>query len=250
MRLVGAEILKLRKRRGLMLWCAILAVGSIVFTEGLLVILHAASPDRHGSAGGAHNLDNIMFLLATLGGVAGIIIGTTAGSQDTSAGVFRDLVVTGRPRRSLFYARPLGALAVYLPLLATGFAIAVGSSYAFAGDKTTSSAHDVAGYAAALFSYGAVSLILGVGLASVIPSRVAVGVLVAWNSAVAQILMNINALGSARDAINVAASFHFAPNASDSANLHMSAATAVLVLVAWVAVALAVGREWTVRRDA
>ncbi len=250
MRLVGAEVLKLRRRRGLMAWSAVLTVGVMIFADGLLVILHASSPDTHGPAGGAHNLDGIMYLLATLGSVAGIIIGTTAGSQDMSAGVFRDLVVTGRSRRTLFYVRPAGALLVYLPLLAAGFVIAVASSYAFAGDRPTSSAHDIAGYAAALFSYGAVSLVLGVGLTALIPSRVAVGVLVAWNAAISQILISIHALGSARKAIDVAAALSFAPRTSNSPNLTIGAGTAVIVLAVWTAAALVFGREATVRRDA
>ena len=42
-----------------------------------------------------------------------ILIGSAAGTQDVSNGVFRDLVVTGRPRSTLFDVRIPGALIVF-----------------------------------------------------------------------------------------------------------------------------------------
>ena len=82
---------------------------------------------HHGPAGGLENFKGVIFLLAGVGTVAAIIIGATAGTQDVANGVFRDLVVTGRKRSTLFNVRGPGALAVFLPMLALGFAIAVAS---------------------------------------------------------------------------------------------------------------------------
>ena len=58
------------------------------------------------------------------GSVAGVIVGATAGAADIEAGVFRDLVATGRSRLALFFARVPGAWAIVLPMLALAVALA------------------------------------------------------------------------------------------------------------------------------
>jgi hypothetical protein len=249
-RLLAAETLKLRRRRGLMIWSTLLTIGTPLVAYGILLALHAASPDRHGPAGGTDNLQHLLGLYTILGGLAGIVIGTTAGSQDTSAGVFRDLVVTGRPRKTLFDVRTPGALAVYLPLLATGFGIAVAGAYAFAGDLATPGGADIGRYAAWILAGGVLDVVLGVALTSVVSSRVATGVLVAWNAFVAPLLVQIDTLGGARKAISTAAAESFAPAGTDSVEITMSTATALLVLAVWIAVALRAGAVFTKRSDA
>ena len=74
MRLVKAEILKLRKRRGLMVWSALLTVGAVVIAYTVMLALHAANPAHHGPAGGARNLENVLWLVATLGGIAAVTV--------------------------------------------------------------------------------------------------------------------------------------------------------------------------------
>ena len=153
MRLISAEVLKLARRRGLMIWSLVLTVGAVLVTQIIVIALHAANPDHYGPAGGRSNLDAYTTLVALLGTVASILIGATAGTQDVSNGVFRDLVVTGRPRSTLFGVRVPGALLVFLPMLAVGLALAIGVTYGFGGEGPTPSAsyawHSVA-YAVAL----------------------------------------------------------------------------------------------------
>jgi hypothetical protein len=250
MRPIRAEILKLGRRRALMIWSALLTIGSVVIVNVILLALHAANATKHGPAGGAHKLEHIMFLLSGLGSVAGIIIGATAGSQDASAGVFRDLVVTGRARSALFSVRFPGALAVYLPLLATAFGLAVLASYAFAGDNPTASAGTVGHWALYVGLDGIVEVALAVGLAALVSSRIVVGVLIAWNAIVTQILISIGSLGGFRKAIDVAAIQHFAPRGAIDDKLTFSTGLALVVIAVWVAVALGAGRRWTQRVDA
>jgi hypothetical protein len=50
MRLVRAEILKLVRRRGLMIWSALLTVGSVLVALIVLLVLHAVNPAKQGSA--------------------------------------------------------------------------------------------------------------------------------------------------------------------------------------------------------
>src|SRR5438552_14078673 len=58
-----------------------------------------------------------MYSLTQLSTVAAVLIGATAGAGDLG-GFFRNLVVTGRPRWSLFAARVPGGLALLLPMTA------------------------------------------------------------------------------------------------------------------------------------
>ncbi len=109
-RLISAEILKLRKRRGLMIACGLMTVGLIVVVNVVLVVLHAVNPDHHGPAGGFENLGGAAGALSLLGSVAAVLIGATAGAGDLNAGVFRELVVTGRSRLTLFLVRIRAAL--------------------------------------------------------------------------------------------------------------------------------------------
>jgi hypothetical protein len=250
MRLVRAEILKLVRRRGLMAWSALLTVGSVLITEIVLIVLHAVNPDHHGPAGGRTNLEAYAFLLSQLGAVTAILIGSAAGTQDVSNGVFRDLVVTGRPRKTLFDVRVPGALAVFLPILAIGFALAMAVVLALAGYNPTPSGSYVTHTIAYILSFTVINLILAIGLAAFTSSRVVVGVLIAWNSIVSHLLMAIHSLGGARKFFDVAAAEHFSPAINGGDKVAMSGITASLVLIGWALVAIVAGRWWTSRRDA
>jgi ABC-type transport system involved in multi-copper enzyme maturation permease subunit len=251
MRLVRAEMLKLGRRRGTMIWCALLTVGSVVITEVILVTLHAVNGAKHPAAGGATNLDHVVFVVGGLGNVAAILIGAAAGTQDVSAGVFRDLVVTGRPRKTLFNVRYPGALAVFLPLLALGFGIAVICSFVFAGSRAHPSGSAVGHYTAYLLAVTLTNIAIAIGLAAFTSSRVVVGVLIAWNAIVGPLLLNIGSLGGIRRFIDVAATQRLLPPISDpGTKIAMSTGTALVVLVVWVLVFQLAGRWWTQRRDA
>jgi hypothetical protein len=250
MRLVRAEILKLVRRRGLMIWSALLTVGSVLVALIVLLVLHAVNPAKHGPAGGGTNLEHFVFLLGGLGDIAAILIGATAGTQDVGNGVFRDLVVTGRKRATLFNVRAVGALCVFLPILAVGFAVAIGGSFAFAGDLQQATASEIGHYIAYAVAITSINIVLAVGIAAFASSRVVVGVLIAWSAIVAQLLMAIGSLGSARRFIDVAAAEHFGTRDMTDNRIPMSTATAILVLVVWAAVALGAGRWWTNRTDA
>ena len=147
MRLVRAEVLKLVRRRGLMIWSLLLTVGSVLVAEIVLVVAprRERGPPRPGRRAPRTSRASSL-LLTGLGTVAAIIIGATAGTQDVANGVFRDLVVTGRKRSTLFNVRAPGALLVFLPMLALGFAIAVAVAFVFAGSLPTPSVSSIAKY--------------------------------------------------------------------------------------------------------
>jgi hypothetical protein len=250
MRLVSAEVLKLVRRRGLMTWALLLAVGSTLLAVVILVALHAANPDRHGPAGGADNLRNLTHLLAGLGTVAAIIVGSTGGSQDVANGVFRDLVVTGRSRSTLFAVRTPGVLLVLLPMVLLAYAIAVADAWLFAGGLPHPTGHELARGLEYTLAATVTNAVLAVGLAAFLSSRVVTGVLIAWNAIVGPLLVAIGSLGGARKAIDTAAIEQFTPDPGAQPSVTMSTAVALAVLLCWVAVAFGAGRWWTERRDA
>lgn len=255
-RLVAAEILKLRRRRGLLSLVAVFTVGASVLTYGILAILHAANAAHHGPAGGLANFGHGMFVLSMLGAIAAAIVGATTGAGDLGAGVFRELVVTGRSRGALFRARIPGGLAFLLSFEAAAFALAAVASVVLAGGLAAPSTTLLAGAGAWLMLQTAFYFLLALGLASLVGSRTtSITVLLAWRLALTPALIAIGFLGVAREAVPGAALLRLAPSAlreslRQGANLGTSLPAAVLVIVAWLVVALALGAWRTASRDA
>jgi hypothetical protein len=255
-RLVRAEVLKLRKRRGLVAITACLTVGAAVVTYGILAILHWANPAHHGPAGGVTNLGHGLFVLSLLGSVAATIVGATAGAGDLSAGVFRELVVTGRSRYALFRARIPGGLAFLLAFVAVAYALAAMASVVFAGSLAAPSTGLLASAGAWVLLSCAFWFVLALGVASLVGSRsMTIGGMLAFRLAVSPLLLSIGPLGVGREVVPGAALERIAPHAvreftRQSAHIPMAVSTAELVLVAWAFAALALGVWRTVTRDA
>src|SRR6201999_2248379 len=76
MRLIDAEVLKLRRRRGMVVLCAVLTV---VAVAGYFAVLFAIDPS---DAGGIDRFLDAVAVLAMAGSVAGVIVGATAGAAD------------------------------------------------------------------------------------------------------------------------------------------------------------------------
>jgi hypothetical protein len=88
------------------------------------LIMHAVAPKSYGPAGGydifTHLVTVIMFVF---GFIVAATLGCTAGSVDLSDGMFRHMVITGRSRLALYFARIPAGLAIVIPLVAAGFTI-------------------------------------------------------------------------------------------------------------------------------
>jgi len=248
--MVSAEFLKVRKRRGLVAWSAVLTVVPVGLFFGISVILHAEDPARYGPAGGVSNLAEIMGVLATLGSVAAVLIGATMGAGDVQTGVFRDLVSTGRSRIALFAARAPGGLALLWPLLALAWVIAS------AGNLASPAMSLMIQGGAWVFLAATSIYVLALGVASLTASRsTTVGIVLAWLFAVTQLLLQITGLGAARQALQMSALTRFIPaglqeQSPDPVIASMSAGVAILVLVAWAVIPLAAGAWRTRTRDA
>jgi len=247
--MISADFLKLRRRRALFWWSLILTCGAMVAAFVTLVTLHLNDPARYGPAGGVKNFTGAVEALIGLAGVASIMIGATAGSGDLGAGVFRDLVSTGRSRAALFLVRVPGALLLQLPLVLASFAIVTVASIALAGGLPTPDAGLIAHEGAWLLASTVLDLVLAIGVASLIGSRATtIGVLLAWETIASHLLQHFSFLGNLRDALNSTALDQLNPNGVRV--LTMPLAAAVAVLVCWVAAAIAIGAWRTHTVDA
>src|SRR5437773_1968672 len=189
-------------------------LGAAVVLYGVLVALHAANPAHHGPAGGVTNLGHAVFLLGALGTVAAIIVGASAGADDLNAGVFRELVVTGRSRWSLFWARIPGGLIFLLPFVVVAYALTAVASVGFAGSLAAPSPTLLVESGIFLLGEVALGFVLALGLASLLGSRAqTVGILLAFRLALTPLILSITFLGSSREAIFGAAFDRLSPRA-------------------------------------
>jgi hypothetical protein len=122
--MIATRIMELRKRRGLMI--AMIAVNIGIPSLFLIVRLlaHAFDPKSYGPAGGYQIFTNLVAgLMFVFGFIVAATLGCTAGSIDLSEGMFRHLVVTGRSRMALYFARIPAGLAIVASMVAIGFTI-------------------------------------------------------------------------------------------------------------------------------
>ncbi|OFW56694.1 MAG: hypothetical protein A2W01_02785 [Candidatus Solincola sediminis] len=255
MRLINAEFLKLRKRRGLLWGSLFLIVGIPLIIFIILEILHLVNPAGHGPPGGFGAFGDWLEGIASGGAIAAVIIGGIAGTADVSTGVFRDLVATGRSRRQLFAARVPGMMMLLFPMITLGFLLILLINLGFAGSNSTPGAVDIVqGYGWVLLATG-FEVVIAMGFASLIGSRAAsIGVLLGWQLLASPILQQVRALGSARQALYTSSLGRLNPvptlGGPNATTVTRSAAIAVMVLIVWVVVLLALGGWRTVTRDA
>jgi hypothetical protein len=248
LRLIRAEILKLRKRPGMLAISAFITVGAAALAVAVPAVQHSSDPVKHGPAGGLENYTGTMSVLMLMIIVVGAIVGSTAGAQDIETGVFRDSAATGRSRVALFGARVPGALAIVLPLAAISAAIAAVAGVALAGSLAAPSTSVLIGGTAAALAAAVFSVTASVALAALTGSRgPVIGIVLAFELAISKLLMGIPALGDVRDLIPNAAldKIGHAPSQAVS----MSLGLAIGVLVAWSAAAFAAGAWKTKTRE-
>jgi ABC-type transport system involved in multi-copper enzyme maturation permease subunit len=255
MRMFDADLLKLRKKRGTLIWVLVLALLPLIVLFAVKAIQHSSNALKYEPAGGiAGFTDGLRLLCLFFGPLAAILIGVEAGTGDASAGVFRDLVVTGRSRLALFASRVPAALAVCWSVMITGYVLVLLGSFAFASNlPTPDTALVLNGLGFALLSTGVVCAV-AVGFASLTTSKpAAITVLIGWQLVASPLIANISSLGSARDGVLSQALAHFSPvhvGGGRGATVTMSLGAGLAVVVAWLAVFLALGAWRTRTMDA
>ena len=241
--MIGAELMKLRRRRGLRWSTLALVVAPVVIGYAVLTVVHAVDPENAAPAGGIENLSGTYDFLAQIGMVAAIMVGVTAGSGDLGAGVFRELVVTGRSRLALFGVRFPGGVLFLAPFFLAAAVIASFASIVLPGEGPEPSVVFLIQYAGWLAVALGTGFSLALGIGSLVGARVAIGLLLAWQFVVSPLLLQI---GRVDWMLAGAALRRIEPGSTDHS---LSLPAALLTLVAWTAIPLLLGAWRTASRD-
>jgi ABC-type transport system involved in multi-copper enzyme maturation permease subunit len=254
-RLIRSEVLKLRRRRGLMAAALLLAPVVVIAVFVIRAVLHLAEPAQYGPAGGMDAFANMSFALSELGAIVAIMIGASAGSSDLTAGVFRSLVVTGRSRWALFTARIPAGLAVLVPIIAVAFALISVASVALAGNNPAPSI-GLMFWSGLWVELGTVVLFaIALGVASVIGTRsTTVGILLAVQLVLTPIFMRTSGFNDIRQLLPGIVLRQLQPTGlgqvGPQGGLTMTVPSIAVLIGLWVCVPLVVGAWRTARRDA
>jgi ABC-type transport system involved in multi-copper enzyme maturation permease subunit len=254
-RLITAEVLKLRRRKGVMIAAAELTSGAVVIIFAIRFILHLTSPGQNGPAGGLGAFGNVSFALSELGSIAAILIGAAAGASDLDAGVFRNLVSTGRSRLALFGARIPAGLAVLVPVVAAAVALTSVAAVGLAGGLPAPSVGMMIQTGLWVELDVVMTFLVALGLSSLIGSRsTTVALLLALQLVATPIVLRLHQLSDVRQLLLGTPLSELRPGSDplmdSGAGFIMTGTSIAVVLVLWVVVPLGVGAWKTARRDA
>jgi hypothetical protein len=122
--MITTRFMELRKRRGLIIALIAVNIGIPVVFLGVRLISHAVAPKSYGPAGGYSIFTTLVAgFMYVFGFVVAAVVGSTAGSVDLTEGMFRHLVITGRSRLALYFARIPAGLAIVIAMVAVGYTI-------------------------------------------------------------------------------------------------------------------------------
>ena len=251
--MVGADALRLRKKRGMVALALAVVLVPLVIMTGYDVVKHASDPAHFSPAGGLNNYGRLLDLLGVfMGPVAAILIGAEAGAGDLAAGVFRDNVLTGRSRTALFLSRIPAAVAVTLAVTAVAFAMSLAVTFGFAGGLATPSLSVILQSVAWLALANSVVCVIALGLASLTGSRTGtITALIGWELVLSPLVVQASSLGTLRRGLLDAVLLFLKPGPlTGPPVIPMPVAVAVVVTIGWLLVLPALG-AWRMRtRDA
>src|SRR3954469_6279272 len=247
--LISSDVLKLRRRRGMLALSLLLTAGLMAVAFIVMAIQHGANPARYGPAGGLANYQEDIGVIGLMALIVGTIIGATSGTQDMESGVFRDLAATGRSRTALFASRVAGAWAVILPVLAVTAALTAAGCIALAGSLAAPGVGAIVAGTAAVLVAGALSAAVAVGVSALVGSRgPVIGILLAFYLGVQNLLLVMSFLGGARQIVPDVA-IHRIGELAPTPGVDVGLAAAVLVVIGWSAIALGAGAWRTKTRE-
>jgi hypothetical protein len=251
--MISADLLRLRKKRGMIALALAVVLVPLVIATGYDVVKHISDPAHYGPAGGLSNFGRLLDILGIfMGPVAAILIGAEAGAGDLAAGVFRDNVLTGRSRTALFLTRIPAAVAVTLAVNAIAFAVGLGAVFGFAGGLPTPDVTLILQSLAWLALANSVVCVIAIGVASLTGSRTGtITALIGWELVLSPLLVQAVSLGSLRRGLLDAVLAFLKPGpASGAPVIPMPVAVAIVATIAWLLILPALG-AWRMRtRDA
>jgi ABC-type transport system involved in multi-copper enzyme maturation permease subunit len=244
--LISSDVLKLRRRRGVLAISMLLTAGLMAVAFVVMAIQHGGNPVKYGPAGGLANYREDIGIVALMALIIGTIIGATAGTQDIESGVFRDLAATGRSRMALFASRVAGAWAVILPILALAAGLTAAGCVALAGSLAAPGAGAIVAGTAAVLVAGALSAAVAVGVSALVGSRgPVIGILLAFYLGVQNLVLIMGFLGGARQIVPDVA-IHRIGDLAPTPGVHVGLGAATLVVIGWSALTLGLG-AWRTR---
>jgi Reverse transcriptase (RNA-dependent DNA polymerase) len=210
---------------------------------------HTGMPPIGGRQGFPRGLEIVGIFMGPL---AAVLIGAEAGAGDSSAGVFRDLVVTGRSRVALFAVRVPGAVILCSLMVSAAYALLLGATFVLAGSSPLPSATTlIDGFLWSLLVDGVVCVV-AVCLAAFTLSRPAtITALIGLELVASPLLLQTPSLGAARKVLLDASVLKLSPALQHGAPiLAESLAVTIGVMFAWVAITAGLGAWRTHRVDA
>jgi ABC-type transport system involved in multi-copper enzyme maturation permease subunit len=244
--LISSDVLKLRRRRGMLAISLLLTAGLMAVAFVVMAIQHGGNPADYGPAGGVANYQEDIAVVSLMALIVGTIIGATAGSQDLESGVFRDLAATGRSRMALFASRVAGAWAVVLPILAVTAGLVAAGCVGLAGSLAAPGAGAIVAGTAAVLVAGALSAAVAVGVSALVGSRgPVIGIMLAFYLAVQNLVLAMGFLGGARQILPDVAIRRIG-ELEPLSDVHVGLGAAILVVIAWSAFTLGLG-AWRTR---
>jgi ABC-type transport system involved in multi-copper enzyme maturation permease subunit len=243
--LVRADLLKLRRRRGLMALAATIGIGSVILMFAVNAIRHGSNPSI-SPAGGIANFENATDLIGLMGVVIAAMIGATAAAGDAEAGTLRDVIATGRSRLALFGSRVTAATIMTVAVLLVALAVAAIASVALAGSLRVPSASEIFHRSGAVLAFGAGAGLLAVGTATLAKSRgPVIAAVLAFEVVVSPLLVRATFLGGIRGLLPYVAFNRMIGD--DMSGISVSILAAVGVTLAWALAAVGVGAWWARR---
>jgi hypothetical protein len=240
------ELLKLRRRRGLMAIALLIAVGSVSIVFTVNAIRHGVNPLQVGPAGGIKNFENATDFLGMIVVVIASMIGVTAGAGDAELGVLRDSLATGRSRLALFGSRAAAAVAATLAIMVAALVVVAVCSIALAGSAQLPSLSEIVQRDAAVLGFAASGAVVCTGIATFARSRGPVmASVIAFGVLISQFLLNVSFLGDSRDILPLASFQRMAGDAVSG--LSNSLPVAIAVAVGWALAAALAGGWWASR---
>jgi ABC-type transport system involved in multi-copper enzyme maturation permease subunit len=244
--LISSDVLKLRRRRGMLAISLLLTAGLMAVAFVVMAIQHDGNPAKFGPAGGLENYREDIAIVTLMALVIGTIIGATAGTQDIESGVFRDLAATGRSRMALFASRVVGAWAVVLSILAVTAALTAAGCVALTGSLAAPGAGAIVAGTTAVLVAGALSAAVAVGVSALVGSRgPVIGIMLAFYLAVQNLVVAMGFLGGARQIVPDVAIRRIG-ELEPLSDVHVGLGAAILVVIAWSAFTLGLG-AWRTR---
>jgi hypothetical protein len=244
--LIWTDLLKLRRRRGMMAIALLIAVGSVSLVFAVNAARHGANPQIVGPAGGIRAFEDATDFLGLIAVVVAAIIGVTAGAGDAELGVLRDLVATGRSRVALFGSRAAAGMIVTLAIMAAALVVVTICSVALAGSSPAPSLTEILQRSAAVLAFGAAGALVCAGIGAFTRSRgPAMASVIAFGVVISQLLLRASFLGGLRNLLPLAAFQRLVENPVSGLNTPLG--VAITVTAGWALAALVAGGWWSRR---